>query len=263
MKSGELLRRARQEKGLSLGQVAKDLYVQEKYIQAIEEGNFEVIPGEAYQRAYFKKYADYLGLGDLFDRLSKSPDIDIDEEKPRDESIFGGKWDTGRWVRVITKLALIVLIPTLLVLGVKARQSGKPDADNRERRSGTQILEVVPTDTTAPTWQPPQNTSSPDATPKLDNLAHKITLRAMGQCWVSLTTRDGSLYAGNMQAGDVLNFSDLIGFKLRAGAPEKLEVELDGEVVPWEAGETEKVLPPGAAVNPADQPSGDSGGDTN
>ena len=51
-----------------------------------------------------------------------------------------------------------------------------------------------------------------------------------------------------MVAGDVQSHTDLVGFYLNAGAPEKLEVKFDGEMVPWESGTREMTLPPGAMI---------------
>ncbi len=253
MKAGELLRKTRHERGLSLGQVAKDLLIQEKYLQALEEGNYEIIPGETFQRAYFKKYAEYLGLGDLFNRLSKSDDYEPDEEDQQANAIFGGSWNTARWARVILKLGSIVVI--LIVIGLlisRARTPRPMETEENERVTSTQSLGVIPTETAAPSWEIPRNHDTADTSGRLDDLAHEITLRAFGQCWVELTTRDGELYSGTMEPGDILTFNDFIGFHLKAGAPEKLEIEFDGELIDWKPQETQMQLPPTAVIFDSD-----------
>ena len=47
MKIGELLRAERENKGLSLFDVEEKTKIRAKYLQALEEENFEEIPGEA------------------------------------------------------------------------------------------------------------------------------------------------------------------------------------------------------------------------
>jgi hypothetical protein len=269
MKIGKFLRDARLEKGLTTGQISRELFIQERYLLALEEGNYEVIPGEAYQRAYFKKYADYLGVGEHIDNLTKSRQIEPEAEEQSMDDIFGGKWDQARWIRVIAKIAAIILIPTFIVLGVKAAQNkgGDNPADGREQVSGTHVLEVVPTDTAERSWSipdsgatgdTPSGTNTPD---QLNNMSHMIKLTATGECWVTVHTRDEKLYEGMMVAGDDLTFTDLVGFQISAGAPQKLDVEFDGESIPWETGQTDMTLPSGASLI-SDSTASDSADDT-
>lgn len=250
MKIGELLRETRRDKGLTIGQAAKDLFIQEKYLQAIEEGNYEIIPGEVFLRAYFWKYADYLGLKEYIESLSQPPRLEPDRKEQSMNGIFDGEWDTARKIRVTLKLGLPILVIVLIIMGFNARNREPEQIAEPERHSGTrdQRLDVVPVETEGPSWEMPGNVGD-QASPEglLDN-AHRITLTALGQCWVSLRTREGTLYEGTMVAGDVQSHTDLVGFYLNAGAPEKLEVKFDGEMVPWESGTREMTLPPGAMI---------------
>jgi len=251
MKTGELLRRTRMERGLSIGQVAHDLYIQEKYIQALEDGNYEVIPGETYQRAYFKKYADYLGLAELFDRLAKSPDPSAELDSEADEAVLGGEWDTGRWTRVLVKVGLIVVI--LAVFFSLSKSKCSPDApvvsEDPRVESTQQTIEVIPSEEAFNSWEIPGSSTPAEGSETInEDLAHRLDLIAHGQCWVTLKTRDDELYNGGMVAGDDLHFSDFIGFYLRAGAPEKLEVKLNGELIEWEERQTEMYLPEGVII---------------
>lgn len=49
MNIGDLLRAERENKGLSLFDVEEKTKIRSKYLQALEEENFEEIPGEAYR----------------------------------------------------------------------------------------------------------------------------------------------------------------------------------------------------------------------
>jgi len=59
---GNFLRERREAKGISLIEVEKDLKIRKKYLQAIEEGNVDVIPGKAYFIGYLKNYSKYLDI---------------------------------------------------------------------------------------------------------------------------------------------------------------------------------------------------------
>jgi len=245
MKTGELLRRTRLDRGLSLAQVARDLYVQEKYIQALEEGNYEVIPGETYQRAYFKKYAEYLDLSDLFNRLASSDNPEDDLPHAENDSVFGGEWDSARWIRFLLRIALFVIIIVFASLIIKHCTADQPVQPEDPRVPSTQqTVEVVPPDEVLNNWEIPNTATTPPPSINED-LAHRIVLIATGRCWVTLNTRDGNLFYDDMYAGDTLEFSDFIGFHLSVGAPEKLDVKFNGELIEWGEGQMEMYLPEG------------------
>lgn len=57
-----LLRRRREELGRDVATVARQLRIRPIYIQAIEEGRLQDLPGTAYAVGFVRAYADYLGL---------------------------------------------------------------------------------------------------------------------------------------------------------------------------------------------------------
>jgi len=61
-KVGEILQRARERKGITLTKVEEDIHVRAKYLQALEYGDYEELPGEVYVKGFLKNYARYLDL---------------------------------------------------------------------------------------------------------------------------------------------------------------------------------------------------------
>lgn len=59
---GAYMRDLRLYYGLDVPQVADRLHIRAKYIQAIEEGRLEQMPGKVYARGYIVTYAEFLGL---------------------------------------------------------------------------------------------------------------------------------------------------------------------------------------------------------
>lgn len=59
---GEILRNKRLEKGLTLEDVSKLVKIRKKYLEALESGNYNEIPGTVYAKSFLKIYADFLGL---------------------------------------------------------------------------------------------------------------------------------------------------------------------------------------------------------
>lgn len=59
---GQRLRQERESKGLSLEDLQKLTKIQKRYLLGIEEGNYEVMPGKFYVRAFIKQYCEAIGL---------------------------------------------------------------------------------------------------------------------------------------------------------------------------------------------------------
>ncbi len=59
---GDLLKKVRTDKGISLDDLQETTKIRKRYLEAIEEGNYKVLPGNFYVRAFIKTYAEAVGL---------------------------------------------------------------------------------------------------------------------------------------------------------------------------------------------------------
>jgi cytoskeletal protein RodZ len=57
-----MLQRARQARGLTLEEVERDIRISRRYLQALENENFGLLPAPVYARGFLRTYARYLGL---------------------------------------------------------------------------------------------------------------------------------------------------------------------------------------------------------
>jgi hypothetical protein len=64
---GNSLREARLRQGLDFGEVELGTKIRAKYIRALEEEDFELLPAGTYIKGFLRSYADFLGLdGELY-----------------------------------------------------------------------------------------------------------------------------------------------------------------------------------------------------
>jgi cytoskeletal protein RodZ len=59
---GEMLRSAREARGLDRSRIERDTRIRERYLSALERGAYDELPGEVYARGFLRSYAKYLGL---------------------------------------------------------------------------------------------------------------------------------------------------------------------------------------------------------
>jgi cytoskeleton protein RodZ len=59
---GSILRQARKRQGMDIGTVEERTKIRAKYLRALEEDDWDVLPGPAYARGFIRAYAELLGL---------------------------------------------------------------------------------------------------------------------------------------------------------------------------------------------------------
>lgn len=77
---GQQLREARLQKGMSLDDVQEVTKIRKRYLEAIEAGDYKVLPGSFYVRAFIKTYAEAVGLNP--DQLLEGHKQDVPKPEP-------------------------------------------------------------------------------------------------------------------------------------------------------------------------------------
>ncbi|HBX22494.1 MAG TPA: helix-turn-helix domain-containing protein [Desulfotomaculum sp.] len=86
MTIGEKLRNAREENGITLTEVENETKIRRKYIVALENEDFDVLPGKVYVKGFLRNYARFLGVdGDAliveYEELFPGPAVEPIMEK--------------------------------------------------------------------------------------------------------------------------------------------------------------------------------------
>lgn len=129
---GEKLKTSREEKGLSLEEVAGDLKITVKELQNIESGNRKAFADIYMLREYIHEYAKYLGLDYeeiveefneyMFEYTSKIPVDAIERISKQKEEEEKAKGPLSPYTidkkRVNKKVLIIILIVSLLLISV-------------------------------------------------------------------------------------------------------------------------------------------------
>lgn len=114
---GEYLKREREKKGITLEEAAKTTKIRKTYLQAIEEGNFDV-QSEVFVKGFLKSYAQFLGLDitDVLERYNreihpeKGGEVKTEIKKPAPPKKYGRYLIPG----ILTLSLLIIIAVTSL-----------------------------------------------------------------------------------------------------------------------------------------------------
>ena len=111
---GEQLRIARRAKSKSLEDVSKDTNISKQYLEALEENNYDIFPGQVYVRGFLSVYAKWVGLDskavvEQYNKLAMFNKLLNKEISERAARRRGAR-------RVLRKRLFLLLIALLLII---------------------------------------------------------------------------------------------------------------------------------------------------
>ena len=219
---GSSLREARERRGLTLTDVERRTKIRSRYLAALENERFDLLPGDAYAKGFLRGYAEFLGLdGDLY----------ADEFGERfaspEEPIAVARRPASRRLpllafidrRLLVVAAIIVVVAGLFWLG-----SG-----------GTDEPTLAPAPR-LPRHRPPPPPPPPETPRRGSAERAPAVLRlvaADGDCWLSVqSVRTGRvLYESTLRQGDGRRFGVRRPLRIRIGAPWNLRATIGGQAV--------------------------------
>ena len=109
---GNSLREARLRQGLDFPEIEQATKIRGKYLRALEEEQFDVLPAQTYVKGFLRSYADYLGLDgqlyvDEFNSRYVRGEFEEEEEQPFRPRVAGSGRGGGLSKAVMLTLAVI------------------------------------------------------------------------------------------------------------------------------------------------------------
>jgi len=214
---GSTFREARIRRGVELAEVEAETHIRTRYLEALENDRFEVVPGEAYVRGFLRTYADYLGLeADLFVDEYNARFAPPKEPLPE---LTRGRIEPRRLPTRGTVGALLA-VGVVVVLAWRFGAGDEPTLPQPSGEPGARKPPATP----ARSPVRPRRNAGP---------ATLVLAAARGPCWLSVHvgSRTGRrLHEGLLEDGGSLRFA---GTRLwiRLGAPRNLQASVNGKRV--------------------------------
>jgi cytoskeleton protein RodZ len=225
---GGSLREARLKRGLTPADVQKAIRIRDRYLQALEEERWELLPGDAYVKGFLRTYADYLGLdGNLYveeynTRFSRPDEPQLVPERfARTGSRFGG---VGFFRPLVVVGAIVAIVAAFTAWQLSGSSDGK---------QGAPPTTSAPTTTASHHTTPTKKHKAKHHSAALPTRAVVVASRGSSWLWVRSSSAAGpTVYQGTLLQGKTLPVNLKRGpVWMRIGDPTSIDVRLGGKLV--------------------------------
>lgn len=237
---GTTLREARVRRNLTLQQVEEDTKIRVKYVQAMENEDWDLMPGVTYVKGFLRTYSTYLGLDPeviIGEFRSRAMVPSQEHHEPFSGSSVIGKPRShrGRNTVVIVAVLCLIALGAIYALGLLNGDDdgGKPTT----RPSALGISSPSPSASKSP-----KPTKSATATPAAQRDRVRIAATD-GDCWLQVRRNSSTgkiLFEGILERGHTKVFTGG-DIWMTLGAPGNVQLEaagkkakLESDVGPWD-----------------------------
>jgi len=228
---GELLRAARESQGLSIKDIEKATNIRSLYLEAIEQGNYDIIPGEVYVKGFIRNYAKTVGLDgqemvNLYRQSRQQVTPTVVEQAPEPVT------ENRSFVKPLVAVCIIIV---LLAGGwwlYNSRTTPAPTAPvmpNSYVTPSAPAVSVAPHDEVTPVAPPASTvqTTLPPAKPAVAPIQVKVAYS--DACW-TLVFADGKvIYEGTPVRGQTLTWEARQTMEIKFGNAAAVDLIYNGQ----------------------------------
>jgi cytoskeletal protein RodZ len=226
---GNTLREARVRRNLTLQQVEEDIKIRVKYVQAMENEDWDVMPGVTYVKGFLRTYATYLGLDPeviIGEFRSRAMAPSAEHHEPFGGSSVIGKPHSHRGRNTIVIVAIVCLIALGAIYALGLRNGGGSD-EPTTNPGALGIGSPSPSPSTSP-----KPTPSPTGVPAWQKNLVKVEASG-GDCWMEVRRNNSTgvvLFSGTLKKGDKKPFKGK-DIWMSLGAPGNVRLNVQGKDV--------------------------------
>ncbi len=127
---GEKLRKAREAKNVSLDQVSRETNIAKRYLQALEEEDVSLFPGDTYAIGFLRNYAEYLGLNSA-ELITLYKNMRLQEQPVPIEALLDKKRSINPFLLIGVGGIILMAVGLFLFLRPTEGKKEKPEVTSR------------------------------------------------------------------------------------------------------------------------------------
>jgi cytoskeleton protein RodZ len=224
---GDSLREARTRRGLTAADVQAAIRIRERYLAALEEEQWEMLPGEAYTKGFLRTYAEFLGLdGQLYIDEYNARLRGREDEPLVPETLTSRRRPSGTAMRTVA--GAVVLAAAVAGLAAWRLAGSSSPTVAQPPASGLPAAAAAPAPTVS-TKPAAKNAPAPAVAP-----AFAVIRASRGDCWLSVHAggpHGALLFEGILSRGATKQFALTHPVWMRMGRPGVLDVRVSGRPV--------------------------------
>jgi cytoskeleton protein RodZ len=232
---GSWLRRQREMREISLRDIADRTKISLRYLEAMEDDRFDLLPAPIFAKGFLREYARYVGL---------SPDEVVNhylavqqQQSPEEDGIRKDQTLVNRPHRVqpqprswtyglFLALAVLVLIALIWALAWynNHRREQQPAADSAPSS--------MPAMTAPPGPAGAQTAAAAPVVPEKPSAPLEVTLDFIADCWVEVRVDDKPFLSEQRVQGESLPIEAQKSVDIRLGDTAAAEIQVNGQTYP-------------------------------
>jgi len=257
---GQYLKSIREERNISIEEIHKETKIRKRYLDAIENGEFSIIPGgDVYVKGFLRNYSICIGIepSSIIDLYNKLKGESKEKEEEKEEASYSNsdtvkmnvapsKFSTiiGQNYKKILAVALSCLLILALIISIRSFLERPPAGEN------------VSTPAESPVTQEPPPEEMIDKSPKeespvaeeeknvsveivedngrntvyiIDDEHIEVALDDItGRCWISVQKDGQQDFEGILNPGDSKSWEAGESLKIRIGNPPVVKLVVNG-----------------------------------
>lgn len=220
--AGERLRLAREEKGLSLEDLASQTRIPLRHLQSLEQGDWARLPAPTYTIGFAKSYASAVGL----DRNEIAEDLRAEMGGLRLDSTNAEVFQPADPGRTMPKWLVLAAIGGIIVVVIFLTWLNERSLEG-EPVPASEVASTEPTaqGTQAPAAQAPQPAAAQASGP--------VRLTATEPAWIQVKDGERTLFEGLLNTGQAYQVPPTATAPLlKAGKPEALRITVGNALAP-------------------------------
>jgi len=248
---GKYLKTEREAKGITLEQIEQETRIRLTYLQAIEDGEFNKLPGEFYCRTYIRSYAKAIGL-DEAEVLAKYENRvkEIMSDGELEDLPTKTRWDGTLQETVASKgkapvnkkpiIIGLIVVGLLIVAGAiylalsLSQPTNKVEneqiQENPNNNIGIEVSEEDPVIVNDSLTQEPFEVdtleSSTEEVVKVEKV--DILVKAKGDCWFQVANSKEVFKDTLLKAGEEFSYNSQEPLIISLGKPQVIELYVNG-----------------------------------
>lgn len=116
---GDYLKKEREQKKISLEEIRDSTKINIRFLKALEEDKFDLLPGKFFTRGIIRTYANYIGL-DVKDVLNKYHEFLLSQKSPQEKEDMDrdqiNEIKPPKKVKIILGIVVIIILITISVI---------------------------------------------------------------------------------------------------------------------------------------------------